>query len=166
MPKIFSPSGQKFLLVNFCSTNCQLRLLSLLLLSLLRPLRSLTYSTQLCEIHDVGLWQVYDFFSMKEKERWKTTWKRENSWCCMLRFIIFHCPAIKQIFTAGSNVILLIHRFPCSLMSGDCMQQFHVHVCEAIISICNWWEFEEFKTTCNTSRRVSPCEKFQNVSMC
>ena len=42
----------------------------------------------------------------------------------------------------------IIHRFPCSLMCGDCMPQFHVRVCETKISTCNWWELEEFKTTC------------------
>ena len=46
------------------------------------------------------------------------------------------------------NVIVVIHRFPCSLMCGDCMPQFHLHVCETKISIYNWWELEEFKTTC------------------
>ena len=30
---------------------------------------------------------------------------------------------------------------------GNCMLQFHLRVCEATISICNQWEFEEFKTT-------------------
>ena len=33
-------------------------------------------------------------------------------------------------------------------MCGDCMMQFHVRVCETKISIYNWWELEEFKTTC------------------
>ena len=45
-------------------------------------------------------------------------------------------------------VIVVIHRFPCSLMWGDCMPQFHVRVCETKISICNRWELEKFKTTC------------------
>ena len=45
-------------------------------------------------------------------------------------------------------IIVLIHRFPCSLMCGDCIAQFIVRVCETKISICNWWELEEFKTTC------------------
>ena len=43
--------------------------------------------------------------------------------------------------------IVVIHRFPCSLMCGDCMPQFHVRVCETKILICNRWELEEFKAT-------------------
>ena len=46
------------------------------------------------------------------------------------------------------SVIVVIHRFPCSLMCGDCMPQFHMRVCETKISTCNRWELEEFKTTC------------------
>ena len=48
------------------------------------------------------------------------------------------------------NFIVAIHRFLCSLMCGDCMPQFHVHVhvCVSKISIYNRWELEEFKTTC------------------
>lgn len=30
----------------------------------------------------------------------------------------------------------------------DCMWQFYECVCEALISIYNRWELEEFKTTC------------------
>ena len=45
-------------------------------------------------------------------------------------FIIFHLPVffLKNILQ-DENVIVLIHRFPCSLMCGDCMPQFHVCVC-------------------------------------
>ena len=41
-------------------------------------------------------------------------------------------------------LIVVIHRFPRSLMCGDCMPQFHVRV---LLSIYNPWELEEFKTT-------------------
>ena len=51
---------------------------------------------------------------------------------------------LKKDKLQDENVLVLIHRFPYSLMCGDCMPQFHVHVCETKISICNWWELEEF----------------------
>ena len=35
-----------------------------------------------------------------------------------------------------------------SMFIGDCVLQFQVCVCEVIISNCNCWELEEFKTTC------------------
>ena len=55
---------------------------------------------------------------------------------------------LKKYKLQDENVLVLIHRFLCSLMYGDCMPQFHVHVCETKISICNQWELEEFQTTC------------------
>ena len=51
---------------------------------------------------------------------------------------------LKKYKLQNENVLVLIHRFPCSLMCGDCIPQFHVHVCETKISICNRWELEEF----------------------
>ena len=51
---------------------------------------------------------------------------------------------LKNYKLQDENVLVLIHRFPYSLVCGDCMPQSHVHVCEAKISICNRWELEEF----------------------
>ena len=56
----------------------------------------------------------------------------------------FLCSVLDYNQLQEENVIVFIRRFPCSLKCGD----FHAHVCEAFISICNRWELEEFKTTC------------------
>ena len=61
---------------------------------------------------------------------------------------LFFIDQLQKYLLQEENVVVLIRRFPCSLMCGDCMPQFHVRVCEAIISICNRWELEEFKMTC------------------
>ena len=43
------------------------------------------------------------------------------------------------------NVTVVIHRFPCSLVCGDCMLQFHVGVCEIEFQFATYGNWKDSK---------------------
>ena len=62
-------------------------------------------------------------------------------------FHYFSLTIYKKIYLL-QQLNVTVRGFSSSLSCGDCMPEFHVRVCEAIISVFVRWELEEFKATC------------------